>query len=138
MDSGTRDPVTAGDTNTKDASKMELDAAVDCVLRAGTCPSGCLGFDAYRYNQQRMCIENVREVVGCVPSERGIIDDPRCALEIATGEIFRVPYSFLGSDEEPPGPRWTSCSTKDTNFVSSTVTPACDDLDDGGIYDGAP
>jgi hypothetical protein len=134
LDSGSRDPVTTKDAAPEDASGTAPGA---CMIPAASCPSGCLDLTARPYNQHRMCIENVPEVVGCLPPS-GFIDDPRCARKLVSGQIYRVPYAFLvGPQETPPGPDWISCSSKDDNFVSSTVTPSCDDLEDGGIYDGA-
>jgi hypothetical protein len=128
------------DAQARDADMPAIDASADCTLRAQTCPVGCRRFVGHRYSQERMCIEDVWEVVGCISEVLGEYDDPRCARKKDTGEIFRVPLSFLDPSRgsSPPGPNWTSCSPRDDNFVSSTVTPSCDDLEDGGVYDGAP
>jgi hypothetical protein len=122
-----------------DGSNPASDASVDCTLHAGSCPRDCLALVARRYNQERGCIdEAVSELVGCVPAKHGVYDDPRCARRISTGEIFRVPLSFLDRQETTPSAAdWTSCSDSERNRVSSTLTPGCDDLEDGGIYDGA-
>lgn len=86
-----------------------------------------------------MCLEDVYDVVGCVPTGESRIGDPRCAQKKSTGAVYRVPLSFIEPSGGPyPSSAWTPCDVHDQDFVSSTVTPACHALEDGGIYDGGP
>lgn len=129
----------AAPTGSDDAAIGKRDAAIDCHLQSQRCPDGCREFSGELYNQQRRCLELQFEVIACWPLAEGSIDDPSCARKVSTSEIFRVPLSFFDPGDQPREPNWAACTTtEDINFVSSTVTPLCDDLEDGGIYDGAP
>jgi hypothetical protein len=121
----------------RDAASGGPDASTGCVFASGECIGACIEYHARRYDRTRMCMESVYEVVGCARERDGLIDDPECVVKRETGEIYRVPYSFLEPPFGGPPPGWTDCTARDDNLVSSTVTPRCDDLDDGGIYDGA-
>ena len=135
-DSGTMVQLTDAGSGAHDAATSgSNDASGNCRLQSNDCPAGCAGFSGWLYSRRRRCIENHTELVGCRPRDKGYIDDPRCARRVSTGEIFRVPLSFLEPLVEP---NWADCTNEDSNFVSSTLTPRCDDLEDGGIYDEAP
>jgi hypothetical protein len=135
IDSGKVAPLMDATSLSHDAMSGNTDASVNCRLLSDNCPAGCTDLSGWLYNQHRRCLENHTELVGCWPRNAGYFDDPRCARRITTGEMFRVPLSFLEPLVEP---NWSDCTAEDINFVSSTVTPRCDDLDDGGVYDGTP
>jgi hypothetical protein len=125
-----------------DGSAVDSDAATECLLQRGVCPTDCSRLLGNLYNRFRRCIENTYEVVGCVESRRGYLDDPRCVRRTSTGQLFRVPLEFIEpvdpENGDHPGDDWSACPPGDSKYVSSTVTPQCADLEDGGVYDGTP
>lgn len=117
----------------RDAASGGPDAATGCVFASGECIGACIEYLAHRYSRAKMCIESVYEIVGCARERDGVIDDPRCAKKVDTGEIFRVPWSFVVPlNGIYPGPNWVACNPSEDEAVSDTRTPSCADLEDGG------
>jgi hypothetical protein len=134
-DSGS--PRDSGDSHPSDPQKTDgggstMDAG-RCMREGSICPAGCVPLFASRYDEQRQCLSSESFAVGCIAPP--YLSDPRCLVNVVSGNIYQVELSFVETYKEMGlGDDWEACSREDNGAVSSTITPFCDaqSIDDDG------
>jgi hypothetical protein len=104
-------------------------------LKKGACPSGCREGRGFRYDKQHFCLAEPTGILACIQNDPNVINDPRCAKKVSTGDEYQVPYYLAPPSGLLSSTDWGPCADSDEGIVSSGVTPFCTESDAGSEMD---